>query len=781
MSTLFSIFEKQVDSAAAKLQTTFGHPLTVGANESLSLYSGTKEPQETTTPSDRTHIGMCYRKVTEFLNSMQVSQVPLGFEAFGTFQRVKVDPNAMASLNIGDDLITLCKETGVPDNQITETCKMMASILSRFSTNDDYVEHWNSVQGSEKMSDSRSSMQQLYPSHISNGLLFEGTPSKESFGANSDTILPDIRMALTVALMKPHTGIMSRFMHRKASNAIAVQFVVNYDEFYRLDRSQNKESRVRNDHAHRIPMLELETHPEPTDMTLTRFRLLKANDPEDKFLVADDVMKFGAKIHMFDMAVDASNPSTINANWTDLVSDQIVLDYALVEISTTTADGSVDKSEVFQVDLSAQPDARLLMVTNTQESSERNTRCTPSFFLNKETKTVEDVDSEIFESFGVNDNDQAMLSLTLSPTADIRTGIVHCIGEGSLSHTVRDTNIPAVEAQVTAVAGMKVKLIGYSLDAKYSEENLRKANVAIRSLTHPVQYALPQGKAIVVDFSMQQTLPDHVMQAGQKAQALGIDYRDIQIIIKTMRQVHDRNVMESSENTTTLRSNLEGRTLNRTYLAGQHVNPTTIIKSLNLVNIVSIRSADLLGDIRMYVEAYLTRQIAELHQRSLYVQQLNPGEKPVYKVLTSRLLLETIFGIPHIHNHLHPKGMEGEQIYQGTDPSAAVEYTRVLPSGVVLQFITTAFAFMRDTVLIVPYREGDAGNILNFGQNIDGGQFASNYTPVDGNQVNRRMYLNTREYPIITNPSGLLIQVKGLSQIAPIITDPVDGNFLQGV
>jgi len=84
-------------------------------------------------------------------------------------------------------------------------------------------------------------------------------------------------------------------------------------------------------------------------------------------------------------------------------------------------------------------------------------------------------------------------------------------------------------------------------------------------------------------------------------------------------------------------------------------------------------------------------------------------------------------------------------------------------------------------MILVPYRESDPTSELNFGHNWDGGEFASSYNMVDMNEVNRRMYLNTREFPIITNPSAMLIQVVGLQTLIPTIQVEADANFLMNL
>lgn len=73
---------------------------------------------------------------------------------------------------------------------------------------------------------------------------------QEAFGVTMDQVIPDLKAALTVTLLKPHKGIMSRFMHRKTVAGSVISYVINYDEYYDLAASQNKEDSVRNSFDH---------------------------------------------------------------------------------------------------------------------------------------------------------------------------------------------------------------------------------------------------------------------------------------------------------------------------------------------------------------------------------------------------------------------------------------------------------------------------------------------------------------------------------------------------
>jgi len=724
------------------------------------------------TVSDRSKVGSIFCAVVDQLNQYNLYKSNIFNNALSeeACNSVAVGNEDLGQTNLVNMFNELCEVAKVPSAHRVETMRQLASTLAQYNHGAVSTNHWAEAKNTE----GRTNLGTIYPMGVMNSVTFQGArPGRESFGAAIDTVLPDIRVAMTLVLMKPHAGLMSRFMHRRATNSAVVQYVINYDEFYRLDKSQDKESTVRYDHGHRIPIVNLWTDPSPTDMTLTRFEPLVSNDPTGEFLVADGILKFGPQAHMFDLCAKPDSPAFRNINWTDLVSDQVLLDAIVVEIS----DGTV--TEQFQIDVAQHSTARLLMSQNNFESGNRETRFNGRVEMNKHSETSAGVPTELFKDCDPANNEQVLLELVASPAVDLKTGIAACIADRRLHVLPRDHKKPMSDALVTTIKSYTVTLIGYKLDMKYSEENLRKVNQAVRSLTHTQAYELPQGKAIVVDFSMQQSIPDHIMTTAQQTQSIGIDYRNLQAFLKTIRYVHDRNILE--KNTKDLRSNMQGITLNRNYICGPRINPTVLMKKLELNRIVTVRSSDLMGDARQFCHSFLVKMISQEHWQTLYLQQLNAGETACYKCITTAPILENLFGIPHIHPSMMPEGHVESTLHKPQDRGAKIEFRLTLTNGVVVEFITTSFKFMEDTMILVPYRESDPTSELNFGHNWDGGEFASSYNMVDMNEVNRRMYLNTREFPIITNPSAMLIQVVGLQTLIPTIQVEADANFLMNL
>ena len=83
---------------------------------------------------------------------------------------------------------------------------------------------------------------------------------------------------------------------------------------------------------------------------------------------------------------------------------------------------------------------------------------------------------------------------------------------------------------------------------------------------------------------------------------------------------------------------------------------------------------------------------------------------------------------------------------------------------------------MRNKIVMIPYRENNPEDILNFGHNWDYGTFVAHYNPQLDNAVNKRVFSNTRAMIVPTNPMGLYLDVKGLDEFIDMfqVTNPTD-------
>ena len=634
----------------------------------------------------------------------------------------------------------------IPSEAAEECAKSMMALLAKFqysAGNNDLYRNQHFAHGKSDITPDTlaKNVNMVFAPSLYDLVNNIGVPSEEAFGANIDKVLPDIRAAMTVTLLQYCRGAVDRLVHRRTSTSPYVKWVVPYAEVYDMLKSNDADHNVRDNSEHIQPFIELYSDPRVVSNQLQPIVPLVDNDDKG-VLYADGFVKFNQRANLFDLSKLANQLGKSHYNYTDLVSENVILDSILVKLSNGT------KTEVFQIPTRNVNGARLQMLANTNDSGNRGCLLTYTVKLTNAMKTISDEKSTIL----ANCTDDDYIALRLSTAVSINLKRSDVEGIGNVSAEARNRNHAAVaEAVATLANNLTVSLEAYAVDARYSEENLRKSNVAIRYHVRTFDFEISNGRNILVDYSMEEELPDFLMSLVTEATSLGQDHRAIDLIIKELLHVYDVTNLENAD--PDFRERLDR--IGFQYVASQMVRPIVYLNTIDLDNVDTIRSSDYLGDIRQYVETLLLNLISLLNQNSFYKHQLPAGEKQVFKVLTSSIILENLFSIPHIHNHLNT-----ETAADGN----SVEYRRVLPNGTILDCISTTFNYLRDKILILPWRE-DADSILNFGHNWDFGNFIAHYNPQIGNGVNKRVFSNTRTMVVPTNPMGLYLDVRNISKI----------------
>ena len=568
-----------------------------------------------------------------------------------------------------------------------------------------------------------------------------GIPSQEAFGANIDKVLPDVRASLAVTLLQFHRGLLDRIIHRRASASPYVKYVVPYAEVYDMLKSNDADHNVRDWGDHIVPFIELYGDPRAVSNVLQPIVPLASNDTEGVVL-ADGYLRFNAKANLFDLSAIPNQIGKSHYNYTDLVSENVVLQSIVVKVTKD------DQSELFEIPVQNLSAARLQMQPNANDSGTRSCMLTFTGKFGARSQTQTGAVSKIFAD--CTDTDMIRYQLNVAVNINLKRSDVE--GLGYVSFNAWNVNHGEVaQPVVDLAAGITMSLEGYSIDAKYSEENLRKSNLAIRSHVRTFDFEISNGRNILIDYSFQEEMPEYLMSLVTEATSLGQDHRGIDVIIRELLHVYD--VTRDENEDPNFRDRLDK--VGFQYVASQMVRPVVYLNTIDLANVDTIRSSDVLGDVRQYVEWELMNLISLVYQNSFYKHQLSAGEKPVFKVFTSAVILENLFQVPHIHNHLNT-----QEPVDGT----GVEYRRVLPNGTILDCVTCTYNYMRDKIVMIPWRENNPDDILNFGHNWDFGTFVAHYNPQLDNAVNKRVFANTRSMVIPTNPMGLYLDVRNLSE-----------------
>ena len=616
--------------------------------------------------------------------------------------------NNDASLaHIGEsDLRQLCMDCGVPSDKMETAMKSVAVLLAKVKAcagNNELFRNQHFTHGTRSDIDAgkiSNNVNTFFAPSLYNTITNIGLPSQEAFGANIDKVLPDIRASMAVTLLQFHRGLLDRIMHRRTSASPYIKYVVPYAEVYDMLLSNDPDGNVRNEGDHINPFINLYGDPRMVSNILQPIVPLVSNDTEG-VLVADGFVKFNCRCNLFDLSAIPNSLGKSHYNYTDLVSENVILDSVLIELSNGTT------TEIFQIPTAQVNGARLQMMANTVDSGIRAAMLKYVVKFDANTKTMTGATSTLLA--GCTATDYIRVGMNVATQINLKTAVAE--GLGYVTAEAYNVNKAQVDANVaTLVQGLTISLKGYALDAKYSEENLRKSNLAIRYHVRTFDFEISNGRNILVDYSFEEELPEFLMSLVTEATSLGQDHRGIDIIVKELMHVFDVTQLENDD--PDFRERLDK--IGFQYVASQLVRPVVYLNTIDIDNVDNIRSGDYMGDVRSYVEWELLNLVSLFYQNSYYKHQLRPGEKPVFKVFTSSVILENILSVPHYHNHLNTE--------ESVDGST-IEYRRVLPNGTILDCVTCTFDYMRDRMYMIPYRENDPEDVLNWGHNWDFGTF----------------------------------------------------------
>lgn len=673
------------------------------------------------------------------------SNVEIGLESLSS----SISPNQIGASAI-DDLVRMAKVPEAMHNSAVSAINLvLAKFISAKNSSSSYA-HVHFGHGRDD-ADLQRRINECTSSTYAPGAMglvsSIGMPSMEAFGATIDRVLPDIRSAMAITLLQFHRGLCDRLIHRRVSDTPYVKYVVPYAEFYDMLLSNHPDNAIRNEGDHRQPFINLYADAAPVSNELQPIVPLKDNDTDGDKILFDGAVAINKEVNLFDLSRLANEFGKSHTNYSDLVAEGVIVDSIIVKFKN---DSSTE--ETYQISVKDVPGARFNMYPNASDSGDRAAVIRHIQSLNSESTDITGKKTTLFAHF--TDNDYVRLALGATMEINLKTSTCQGYATGQF------TGYNSANAKINSTAEGDLKkitmeVLGYILDARYSEENLRRSNLAIQTNVRTLDYEISNGRNILVDFSLQQEAPDNVMKFVTEASSLGQDHKMLDIVTHQLLYVYDRNHEES--HVPGLQSRLSK--LGFSYAAGMKVRPTTYMAVIDLAAVETIRSSDILGDIRQLVEWELLNLVSLLFQNSYYKHQLDAGETPQFKVCTSNVIIDNLLSIPHIHNHLNKDDSVSGNNTQG------IEFRRVLPNGAILDCVSTTFNTMRDKMFIIPYRENNPESDLNFGHNWDFGVFVANYTPQTENDAKKRVISNSRTQVVPTNPIGLYIKIDGLDTI----------------
>mgnify|MGYP003615317529 FL=1 len=697
---------------------------------------------------DQYNIDNIYGTVNKFISSNNL----LDANQFHSLESIETPIKSLNnSVGISDltaeSLLDLCVSCKVPTNQIKSAMESIALCIHNYTNGYNASAHFQKAAPSSVANSDFRGYEGIFSDRMVGNINTETAASLESFGADISNTITDARVAIAVTILRYHRGALHRLILNIPTDSVMVMYKVENMEVYDLSKSRSDSAAVRYEGNHRIPLVDLYGDPSPANSKLKPIILRTANDassPNNK-LLAENIVKINTRINMFELSIDAGQVGYNHLDFTDLVADNVRIKSLYVDVT----DGS--NTERFNLNVSEYSGARMLMSANSNDSGDRSCVMHDIMAISNDSKTASGAASALLAAF----TDDAAIKFNIDASGNVNLKTSDIVVLGNLTTSIGTISGNAVvAADQTLFRTLTFKLVGYEPAAEFSEENIRKTTKAMRIMTKPIAYEIPGSQNYVVQYSLTQSRPEKVIDGLAKLMAIGNDDRGIKLILDTLGNVYDRIAAEkklSSENYV--------NRIGQAFVSGQRVKPSIFMDTMAIdPALKNIRSADKWGDIRAFAEEYLLNVFSRLYRESYYTMELGDGEKPIFSVLTSIPIKNSLLSVPHYHSHLVDTA--ADKVADGV-----VEFRRTLPDGTVMNVITTTFNYMDDKMLIVPVRPSNPNSTLNFGHNRERGQFLAQATPTVNDAIFNSIIGNSREFPIVLTPIGALVQVSGLHVI----------------
>ena len=641
-----------------------------------------------------------------------------------------------------DGLKDLVESCGVPQAYVKDCCKTILNIMNRCSQGAAAAWQQQNLRADHTANGQAEArpLSSIYSSDVAGILNSTAVAGQEAFGTNVDMAVPDMKVAITVAIMDFHVRLIPRVMPTRSTTQPNVSYTKEWLEVYDLTGNTKDSQRL----------VDLYADPSFARNELKLIEVNPANDPEQKFINGDGTLKFGPKANILELSTREDKYGYSHINRTDLIADNVQIKFIRVAL---TFNGG--EAEYFDCEVPISKN-RLTRMVNANDSAMRNADIKFRTYLRKGAMMANGSASGILSNLG--DNEAFVLDFNVKPSISLKWGIADCLADVSVSvrHDVDNAQLSGFATSL--MNGGALSLIGYQLDARFSEENLRKTSIAVMTHRVPFSFDIPIGRNYVFDYAIGQVNAEENATNLTKVIGLGQDKVALELGIRTIEDVYDR-IRAVSPNPVD-----RPEYVGTNYVAGDKVRPSIFIGDLDLTNLETIRDADRAGDIKQKAISMLTAATSRILQESFLQQQLGGSTTATFKGITSIEILGNVIGMPHIHDHMSKD--DGRNVGDG------VEYVLVLPNGVKIEFVTSTFDSMRDKIVMWPTIPNNTESELHFAHNWDYGCMVAHYTP-SGEAAHHRLFGNIRELPIVVNPLGLIIQVKGIELANGIALDGV--------
>lgn len=576
----------------------------------------------------------------------------------------------------------------------------------------------------------------------------------EAFGLTVNNVQHDNVAALQLQTFQLKNSVLDRVMRRDPESSITITFTQAVPEVYNLDRSRSLNTNERT--MNHVPLIDTKAErADFLDTTPHLVEVLPENDPDGKLLWKGKVNNLAVPFNDNIMTLSL-NKNSINAgiDFTDLLSEGGTIDSIIVEIS--------DGSNTSYVRVLTKPltSAMFAADPNTPDSGTQNANFTHVFVLNSNTLDCEtNAPATALAAFT---DATVYAEITYAGSINLKLGDLNansninpnrCTVRNKLHQVITDESDPSFKL----MKKLTFKPVAMIHTFQWSEENLRKTTTAVRVNENQRQVNIPVGKSYIVDLSMAQSPEELTLKLTGDAISIGNDIRGLTVINDRLEMTAE--MVSSTDAILALQNKIISSNIS---IAWAQSRPYVIKDTLDLSdnkNYANLKQSELLADIHSRITQSLLKNLAILGGKTLYTDNLEPGEVLTYKLIGYGPLVDLTMGIDQYHATLDD--------VTRVDNDSSADLIVTLQNGIRLEIVKTYFTKFMNKFMIIPFRKNeDPNGILSFGSIKDAGMYAVDFmNNSSSGSTSRRFISNSRSFPVVTNAMGMILELPNWQQL----------------
>ena len=559
----------------------------------------------------------------------------------------------------------------------------------------------------------------------------EANYSLESFGIDMDKATPDLKLDITIGLLRFKADLTASLLNTKSAAQPVVRYTRDNEEIYDLNDAS----------VEPVEVLELRTDASILENKLVPIVPLFVNKVANE-VISDNVLATGVEANILKLSINSA-PGMASVNHTDLVAEGVTVS----SIRMTIVNGS--DTEIFSIPMNK--NNYKLVWSNDSDDNVMERVLAKSFEAYITNGAVQaDGSASVIFADAASDREGIKVAGTIFSKIDLKTGIVTTTITATGTFVQLDGLALSGPFATREAASASYTGTGYSLDASFRNDNLGRASQAGRGSRQVFWYEIIPGKVYVYDYALGQKNSQNSVSMISNMLRNGQGKRSLNIVREILFTIAD----ETEKLANGELSRKQGP--NKRYVAGSRVDPRVITKDLDLAHslIVSNNDFSKSENIRRHALIFFNALISDLHQLTGITDQVS-GSAIHYRCLTTGFILDNVLSQNYQPDHT---------VMQGGVSNGKVEQSIVLNSGVVLDIVTTPDVSMDSTIIGYPWFS-PADSELNFAQNHDNGILSGHYANQGpDNKHSNRIHTSTRETIIPTNPMGFVVTVKNLRE-----------------